>query len=99
MAFTVSQITNTVFGNERVVVLNVTPDSAEGAVTVPGISRVVHATLTPKTQASFIASGNTSQTYPTYVENAGTTGTVIAGTVGLSGLVASNVYRLVVYGV
>lgn len=98
MAFTVSQITNSVFGNMRVIFLDITPDSAEGAVVVPGMARVIASTLTPRKQATFVASGNTSQSYPTVVDNAGTTGTVAAGSLGISGVVANNVYRAVVYG-
>jgi hypothetical protein len=92
MAFTVSQITNSVFGNMRVVFLNMTTDAAEGAITVPGISRIV------SVQYNRIA-GTASFSTATCVENAGTTGTVAAGSLGFSAVVNGAIYRVSVFGV
>lgn len=97
MAFTVSNLTSTVFGNMRVIYQRVTPDAAEGTV-VTGHSLVSFALLSPQKEVAFTASGNTSQTNIQMVYNAGTTGTVIAGTLGFSGCVANNIYHVVSFG-
>lgn len=97
MAYTVSHLFDTVFGDKRVSVQRVTPDAAEGVVATR-LKKVDFAMMPPLTQASFVASGNTSQTYPTIKFNQGTTATAINGSIGISGVVASNVYLLVSFG-
>ena len=97
MAFTVSALCSTAFGNMRVVYQRVTPDAAEGTVAT-GLSPVSFALISPQKEVSFIASGNTSQTNIQMVLNAGTTGTVITGSLGFSGCVAANVYHVVSFG-
>lgn len=97
MAFTVSHLFDTNFGNQRVSVQRVTPDAAEGTV-VSRLAKVNWAMISSRKKASFIASGNTSQTYVNYVENAGSTGTAINGTIGFSGCVANEVFYCVSFG-
>lgn len=97
MAFTVSSVFRTVFGNQRVHVQQVTPDAAEGTVaTTLGV--VSWALVSPRKVATFTASGNTAQSYVNYVLNAGSTGTAINGTLGFSGCVASDIYLVVSFG-
>ena len=99
MAFAVTGlVTGTVFGNMRVSVQQVTPDAAEGTV-VTGLSRILGAFISPRKRATFIASGNTSQSYTNYVINAGSTGTAANGTLGFSGCVANDIYHVISYGV
>lgn len=97
MAFTVSHLVDTVFGNKRVSIQQVTPDAAEGTV-VTRLGKVDFALVSERKRASFIASGNTSQTYVNYVINAGTTGTAANGTIGFSGCVANNIMFVVSFG-
>lgn len=96
MAFTKSLITETVMGNQRVRVFNVTPDASTGSIDT-GFPQVKWAEMSIKSMAAFIASGATSQTFPNYQENKGPTGTSINGTIGFSGCVSGDVYRVVVY--
>jgi hypothetical protein len=98
MGFTVSNVFNSVFGDRRVSVEQVTADAAEGRVTTR-LSKIEFAIVSPRKQASFVASGNTSQTYVNYAINAGSTGTAINGTIGFSGCVANNIYFVVSFGV
>lgn len=97
MAFTTSHLFDTVFGNKRVSVQQVTPDAAEGTV-VTRLAKVDFALVTTRKNATFIASGATSQSYVNYVVNAGTTGTATNGTIGFSGCVANNIMYVVSFG-
>lgn len=97
MAFTTSHLFDTVFGNKRVSIQRVTPDAAEGTV-VTRLAKVDWAMTSFRKRAAFTASGNTSQTYCNYVENAGSTGTAINGTIGFSGCVANEVFYAVSFG-
>lgn len=97
MAFTVSSVTQSVMGKYRLAVLDVTPDSAEGSIDT-GLKRITWSISTLKKGVSFVASGNTSYTLPNFVENAGTTGTVAAGFLGISGVVATAIYRVTAFG-
>ncbi len=91
MAFAVSSIANTVYGNHRVIHVTITPDSAEGTVQVPGINSVI------SHQWSKIG-GTASNTCMVVKENLGTTATVIAGALGMSNAVNGGIYRFVVFG-
>ena len=71
--------------------INVTPDSAEGAVQVPGITKVLSHSWSK-------IGGTASMTCMVVKENLGTTATVIAGALGISNAVSSGQYRFVVYG-
>lgn len=97
MAFTTSHLFDTVFGNKRVSVQQVTPDAAEGTV-ITRLSKVDWAIAVNRKNATFIASGNTAQSYMNYVINAGTTGTAANGQIGFSGCVANNIMYVVSYG-
>lgn len=96
MAFTASLVCNTVFGNLRVVVYNVTPDSTAGSfqTALPVVS-FAHNSI--KSMASFVNSGST-RNIAVMTENAGPTGTSIAGSIALTGCVANDVYRVIAYG-
>lgn len=97
MAFAVSSIVNTVFGDAGVSVQQVTPDAAEGTV-VTGLPVVRFALVSERKRATFVASGNTAQSYTNFVINAGTTGTAALGTIGFSGCVANSIFYLVSFG-
>lgn len=97
MAYTVSQLCATVFGDKRVVFLQVTADAAEGTVST-GLPNIAMGFVNERKRATFTASGNTAQSYMNYVLNAGSTGTVIAGTIGFSGCVNGNIYHATVFG-
>jgi len=98
MAFTKTNITQGVFGNMRVSFDRVTPDAAEGTVQiVNGPGNIIMSDVSSRKNATFVASGNTAQSYVNWVENAGTTGTVAAGQLGFSGCVANNILNVVTY--
>ena len=90
MAFTVSQVTQSVMGKYRLAVIDVTADSAEGSV-ASGLRRIIFSVVTQK-------KGVSATTKPTFFDNAGTTGTVAAGFIGISGAVSTEIYRLVAFG-
>ena len=98
MAFTVSMLCSTAFGNMKVVYQLVSADAAEGRVDTTLTNGVSFFSVTPKVKPSFIASGNTSQTNMAVVMNAGSTSTVITGTLGFSGCGATDVYHVVSFG-
>lgn len=88
MAFTVSSIAKPAFGNQRVHVMRVTTDSAENVVET-GL-QLIHwheISWIKCTDAAFSAR-----------ENAGTTSTVLAGTIGFSGVASGDIFFLTVYG-
>ena len=60
MAFTVSQITQSVMGKYRLAVTDVTPDSAEGSINT-GLRRIIWTLGALKKGVAFTASGNTSR--------------------------------------
>lgn len=91
MAFSISQITNTIFGNFRVVFTRITTDSAEGTVNIPVISSIVDGTVTK-------VGGTVSAACQVILFNVGTTGTVATGQLAMSS-VASGIYRGVFYGI
>lgn len=97
MAFTVSHLVDTVFGNKRVSVQQVTPDASEGVVATR-LSKLDFAIVTSRKNATFVASGNTAQSYLNYVINAGSTGTAINGSIGFSGCIANNILYVVSFG-
>lgn len=88
MAFTVSAIAKTVFGNQRTHVFRVTTDAAEATLDT-GLTWIEWHAISPVkcTDAVFCA-------YP----NSGSTGTAIAGSIGLSGLATGDIFFLTVYG-
>lgn len=100
MAFTVSQvITNTVVGDLRLKIVNVTADAATGSFDA-GMGNVVAAHYSIKSQATTAVPSNptgTNVTNPRLVINAGTTGTAIVGTIAMTSCVANDVYTLVIY--
>jgi hypothetical protein len=96
MAFTVSQIvTNTVMGDLRVKIVNVTADATTGSFDL-GMGNLVAVLSHPKSMASFVNSGST-RNMAVISPNAGVSGTSIVGTVGMTGCIAGDVYTLVAY--
>ena len=96
MAFTVSQVvTNTVFGDLRMKIINVTPDATTGTFD-PGMGNVVAVLPHIKSMASFIGSGST-RNIAVVTPNAGAAGTAIVGTIAMTGCIANDVYTLVVF--
>ena len=96
MAFTKSLVTQTVLGNRRVLVYNVTPDSTAGSITTEDTIPIKWAEVSIKSMASFVNSGST-RNIAVFAENKGATGTTIAGTLAMTGTIANDVYRVVVY--
>lgn len=96
MAFTVSQVvTNTVFGDLRVKIINVTPDATTGTID-PGMGTLVAVLPHVKSMASFVNSGST-RNMAVVSPNAGALGTAIAGTIAMTGCIANDVYTLVCF--
>lgn len=87
MAFAASQVCDTVFGNMRVVVFDVTPDGTAGTV-VTGLNRVAFAQVSQKSGI----------TQPNVAINQLESGTAALGTVALTSAVSSNVSTLIVFG-
>lgn len=92
MAVTTSLVVDTVMGNQRVVVYDVTPDGAATSFAT-GLSKITFSQVT-------IASAVTDATFGVWVDNAGESGTSIAGTIAGSSLVSSGEikYRVTAYG-
>ena len=87
MAYTVSTIVNTVMGNLRLAVLEVTPDAATGVVTVPGAIAVDALVGVSKISGA-------SLTCMTVTQNLDASGAVANGVIGFSNVVASQKYRV-----
>lgn len=89
MAFAVTHLVDTVFGNKRVSVQQVTPDSAEGTVA----TKLANIDFALVSQRKLVTSAGVN-----YVVNKGTTGTTINGTIGFSGCVANSIMYVVSFG-
>lgn len=87
MAFTVSNVVNSVMGAHRLNIFRVTADSAAGAIDT-GLNAITLASL------SVEKNGTAAATAPVLAFNAGTTGTSIAGTFALTGCVANGIYTV-----
>jgi hypothetical protein len=87
MAWTVSVVDKTVFGNKRVVALSCVADSAEAAVNT-GLSIVDY----------FSAGAVSCTSAPKIRMNVGSTSTAANGTLGCSGFVSGDIILLTVYG-
>lgn len=95
MAFTQSLVTETVLGNVRAIVYNVTPDAAAGTITTQDDVSIKWAQVSIKSAATIATNATTF--LGVFTENAGDTGTAIAGTLAMTSVVANDVYRVVVY--
>lgn len=94
MAFTVSQVvTNMVWGAHRIRIINVTPDATTGVID-PGMGTLFAVLPHIKSMASFVNSGST-RNVAVISPNAGAVGTAIAGSIGMTGCIANDVYTLV----
>ena len=91
MAFVLTQVTATVFGNLRVLFCRVTADSAEGTVVIPTMSSIVDVIASK-------AGGTVSAACQVILANVGTTGTVATGQLAMSS-VASGIYKVIVFGI
>lgn len=95
MAFTISQVvTNTVMGDMRVKIINVTPDATAGTFDA-GMGNIIAVIPTIVSMASYVNSGSTRNVAVIAV-NKGATGTSIVGNVAMTGCIANDVYQLVV---
>lgn len=95
MAFTVSQIvTNTVWGDLRVKIVNVTPDATTGTFDA-GMGNIYAVLSHPKSMASFVNSGST-RNMAVISPNLNASGAASIGVVGMTGCVANDVYTLVI---
>ena len=87
MAFTVDKV-NTVFGNKRVAIMDVTADSAEANLE-SGLSVIEGYSLGPQSLTTSAFTLN---------ENVDSSGTAANGTLGVSGLTSGDEFFLTVYG-
>lgn len=97
MAPTVSQlVSNTVVGNMRMSIFNVTPDAATITFDTGMGRNLLAAHNSIKSLASFVNSGST-RNIAVLAVNAGALGTAIAGTLAMTGCIANDVYTVVCY--
>jgi len=88
MAFTVSSVAKTVFGNKRVYDFRVTADAATQTINT-GFSTVESAILTPESMTTAAAKLRLNQDV---------SGTVANGSVAVTGVASGDVFFLKVYG-
>lgn len=93
MAYTVSTVMNTVFGDQRVWNGLVTPDAATGTVAIPGANAVV-AVLAAHVKSA--ATENTGPGFAAYALNATPLATSTMGSIGFSGCTTTKVINLTV---
>lgn len=89
MAFTVTVVDKTVYGNKKVHFLKVTADSAEGTIDT-GLSRITQFSYGP--QSMVTAAGK-------FFINVGSTSTAANGFIGISSIVNGDVFFITVHGV
>ena len=88
MAYTVTKVQNTVFGNMRTLLLDVTADAATQNV-VTGLQHIYGFSVGPQ---------SLSTGAPHIYANSAVSGTAIAGTLGCSGFVSGDEFFVTVYG-
>jgi hypothetical protein len=87
MAYTLSTIVQSVFGDKRLQLIRVTADSAEANITTAlGVVEAVSISL------------EKGQTMPIAQINKDSTATASNGTVGISGCSNANVFNMICYG-
>jgi len=89
MAYTVTKLAQTVFGNKRLVIHTVTADAATEAINT-GLQNVDYAIL----QSNSMASGGTGN----IKFNANASGVAAAGYVGVSGVAVGDLFTLFCFG-
>lgn len=89
MAFTVSNVVNTVMGDKRINILRVTADGASSSV-ITGLNNISHACLMVE------ANGTAAATAPVLAINAHNAGTATAGAFALTGCVSGGIYSVMV---
>ena len=87
MAFTVSNVVNSVMGDKRLNILRITADGASEAIAT-GLNVITVASLNVE------ANGTAAATAPVLAFNKGVTGTSIAGTIALTGCVSGGIYTV-----
>lgn len=92
MAFTVTQIVKSVWGDQRLNTFRVTADNTSGTVAT-GLPVILDYMISQEAVASA-----PTMNIPVVKINAGTTGTSTLGTVGLSNCVSGDIYHLWVIG-
>lgn len=88
MAFTVSYVGNSVFGNKQVKFIRVTTDSAENKID-SGLAVIECFSYAPQSMST-----NGGK----FFINQGTTGTALNGFIGISAAVSGDVFFLTVFG-
>lgn len=87
MAWTVTTVDKTVYGNKRVHALKITTDSAEATVST-GLSYIDYITMAPQSVTTGVK----------IFLNVGSTATVTVGSLGCSGATSGDVFFLTVHG-
>lgn len=88
MAFTVTNVFNSDYGNHRVQTLRVTCDAATGSFAA-SVGSIIDAFYSPEN----IASAPTLN-LPVLALNKGVSGTAIAGTIAMTNCVSGDIYRV-----
>ena len=92
MAFTFTNVTKTVFGNQVVQMGLLTADAASGVVSF-GLGVLTGMTVTPQSQTT-----NNSVVVARFRMNAVAGGTASNGDLGVSGVISGDEFLVVVYG-
>ena len=92
MAASSSVAVKSVFGSVRCVILSCTVDAAATAFVAPGVGYVFAAAIDP------ISMNTSTNRAPNVKINATESGTSLAGTIGVSGLVSGDAFYLTIYG-
>ena len=87
MAFTVA-VTKSVFGNKRAHMLVVTADSAEATIDT-GLKNI---------EGFYMGAQAPATSAVHFIKNVGSTGTALAGKIGISGVVSGEIYHLLCIG-
>jgi hypothetical protein len=95
MALTKSLIADTVFGDVRCKVYNIDPDAAATAFAT-GLNTIKFSQVSIKSAPTIATNATTFQ--GVFSENEDVSGTAVAGTLAMTSVVTSTVYRVVVYG-
>jgi hypothetical protein len=87
MAYTITALDNSVFGNKKVTVIHCLADAATAAIPT-GLSKVDFVTVTPKSMTAQVK----------LALNAGPSATFIAGSIGVSGATSGDEFWVTCYG-
>lgn len=87
MAFAITQVVNTVFGDKRIWTGRITPDAATGVATIPGavaIDGII----------SFSQTGGTSLTCAVVAANVNASGVAANGVLGFSNVASTQIFTV-----